>query len=286
MAPTTPSPLSTVTPSPLAWERAFALARAHGHLWAHAIDDAVLAAWAAYPSYDDVCVRPELGFDAQLAFEAAVNALRERGDGRAPRSEEEARVALSAALVDCSCPWGVEPALSHTTGTGRLSWTVDALGEVVLTVSRPTVAVAIQVSVGVTGGVLVHRAHAGVFAWRHVEALHCALRALNAELPLIVALNADDDWEVLAQQYERSAEDSLDAADQCDPERWPDEERARQRYLHAESWYRARAEAFRAWARLRRPVIRGGTSADYAAAQERMWSAQRSLLNTLLGSAT
>jgi hypothetical protein len=243
-------------------------------LWAHPVDDAIVAAHAARDA------------DASAAFEAAVLDLRERERaqwparvGRAPRSEREAQAAEAAACVDNPFPSGLSPSLAHTTGTGRLAWEVAADGEVTLTVSRPAVAVAIQVSVDGRGRVLIHRAHAGVYAWRHVDALAHALRALGAEeLPLVVALNADDDWAAIAAACTaRAAEAEALAAEAPD---------ARDAYLVDAAWLRARAEAWRAWARHRRPVIRGGTAADYAAEQERMWSAQRSLLNTLLGSAT
>lgn len=105
---------------------AYALARAHGHEWA-SVDLRVVSLQRHDPeklpqivvvSHDDV-VSTDQG--AALALPAPVADLAEF---------------FEAALGERSMP-GLPFATAHTTGSGRLSWAVEADGSVVLTVRRP-----------------------------------------------------------------------------------------------------------------------------------------------------
>lgn len=279
---------STSVASPLAWERAFALAAAHGHLWAQSfVDDelvalhsALVAADAAaasapawYDTAEEAFAPTRARRDAAAAFDAAVRARREEERvGRAPRSLAEACCAEAAACVDNAFPCGIGPSLSHTTGTGRLRWLVHESGAVALAVSRPEGDV-IHCDVTADGRVVAY--HTGRFAWRHVEALRQALAALGLEVPMTVATFAEDDWSAFAAGCEaRAAEaDALAAT-------YPDAHAA---FHFDAARARRRAEAWRTWARVRRPILRGGTSAAYEAAAPEIARGQRAALAMLFG---
>jgi hypothetical protein len=88
------------------WENAFALASAHGHGWAY---------WG-YPVDRD----PNEVFG--LPFEELAELWR-AGGFRAPRTEQEAFYAFELFVQHNEVPLpGLQPALTHTTGTGRLRW--------------------------------------------------------------------------------------------------------------------------------------------------------------------
>lgn len=96
-----------------AFDSALALAGAHGHRWASLSNHpAVAAALATAPRDDDHLDLTAL----EAAFDAAEDDEDDRQFG------------------------GLGFALSHTTGSGRLSWDVEADGVVTLAVSRPSLA--------------------------------------------------------------------------------------------------------------------------------------------------
>lgn len=256
--------------SPLAWERAFTLARSHGHLWAQeTVDDELVA------------------LHGTEAFETAVRERRERARetwpapvGRAPRSLAEAQVAEAAACVDNAFPCGIGPSLAHTTGTGRLRWLVYESGAVTLVVSRPAPeGDVIRVDITPDGRVVAYCM--GRYGWRHVEALHQALRALGVEMPMHVATFAEDDFARLAAGFDALAAETdalTEAARGLSAEAAAD-------FQASASRRRARAEAFRTWARLRRPVLRGGTPEAYDGSWGAIERAQRAVLAVLFGGA-
>lgn len=105
------------TISKTAFTRAISLARAHGHMWASHVD---------HPAVASILAGPEPYAAAALAEAFSWAA-----------AEDDQRIG------------GINFSLSHTTGTGRLSWVVAAnnesgegrfAGDVDLTVSRPSLA--------------------------------------------------------------------------------------------------------------------------------------------------
>jgi len=130
--------MQTITKT--AFTRALSLVRAHGHMWASHVEHPAVAAILAGPEPYDAAALTE-------AFEWAA-------------SEDDQRIG------------GIGFGLSHTTGTGRLSWVVapaDApaeevfAGDVDLTVSRPSL------------------------AWRVWSAQHRAAQELTATDPRVAA---------------------------------------------------------------------------------------------------
>jgi hypothetical protein len=237
----TPTPARNVadnintTPSPLAVERAFRMARIHGHLWAQfdaqpcylELGRAIKARQEAAAAYLTCTLQPKEDYEAtQAAYQRLAgtnNAYRDATavandpdpcpddedwpEAKPPANHEEALLlSLAAAHLDLGPCGGIpyapsaDGSINHKTATGRLWWCVTSTGAVLITVRRPHVAL-MTVILGENGKV--HVSQHAPLGTRHLEAVERVLLALGVRNPQLPKADPWVDLDYL-EEHERN----------------------------------------------------------------------------------
>jgi hypothetical protein len=156
-------------------KRAYQLARAYGHLWASSAREIVSR---KHPATETEYELQNIVLDE--IFENGVSI------------EEIESVSRSFQRPDLPAgiegPWFDEDGnICHTTGTGRLAWTVYPDGAAMIEMFRPNIEGAVLVAwVYTEGGWDVSYARENILYERHIDALAEALNAINEDITLAV----------------------------------------------------------------------------------------------------